>query len=98
MLCTQTPPIVKRSPRPRTPQPKTLVYDETRQGFVAPPVKTVDSRDWRCDIIGLKDRNCRFPLWDAPNDAPLYCGKPTACLSEGRPYCSRHAKIAFHPR
>src|SRR4029077_11019389 len=64
--CERTPrEPVKRSPRPR---PKILVYDETRQGFVAPPVKTVDSKDWRCDLIGLRDCTCRFPLWDTPED------------------------------
>jgi hypothetical protein len=79
---------VKHSPRPHV-----------RETAETPkPVAAVDSRDWRCDILGLKDRSCRFPLWDAPEDERLYCGKPTARLSEGKPYCARHAQLAFHIR
>jgi len=64
----------------------------------APPVTSVDSRDYSCTIYQLRDRSCRYPLWDEPCDEHLYCGKPTARLSEGKPYCATHAKMTFHTR
>jgi hypothetical protein len=64
----------------------------------APPVTSVDSRDYSCTIHELRDRSCRFPLWDEACDEHLYCGRPTARLSEGRPYCAAHAKMTFHTR
>ena len=63
-----------------------------------PPVTSVDSRDYSCTIYQLRDRSCRYPLWDEPCDEHLYCGKPTARLSEGKPYCATHAKMTFHTR
>jgi len=89
IACERTP----RDPVKHSPRPHIQETAETPK-----PVPTVDSRDWRCDIIGLKDRSCRFPLWDAPEDEHLYCGRPTARLSEGRPYCAIHAKMTFHTR
>jgi hypothetical protein len=88
IACERTPREVKHSPRPR--------IRETAE--TPKPVPAVNSRDWRCDIIGLKDRSCRFPLWDEPCDEYLYCGKPTARLSEGKPYCAAHARMTFHTR
>jgi len=87
IACERTPrDPIKHSPRPH--------IRETPKS-----VPTVDSRDWRCSIYDLKDRSCRYPLWsDEPCDEHLYCGRPTARLSEGRPYCATHAKMTFHTR
>jgi len=89
IACERTP-VVKHSPRPR------IRKEETPKPVA--PVMNVDSRDWRCDIIGLKDRSCRYPLWEMPEDEHLYCGRPTARLSEGRPYCAAHAILTYHTR
>jgi hypothetical protein len=63
------------------------------------PVPPVHSRDYRCTIIELRDRSCRYPLWsDTGEGERLYCGRPSARLSEARPYCATHAKLTFHTR
>jgi GcrA cell cycle regulator len=89
IACERTPPDpVKRSPRPRT-----------RETAQATPVASVDSRDYSCTIYELRDRSCRYPLWSDEGDGErFYCGKPTARLSEGRPYCAAHARMTFHAR
>ena len=58
-----------------------------------PPVM----HDVRCDITGLRDSTCRYPLWNAPGEEHFYCGVPEAQNSAGKPYCKHHAKLCFRP-
>jgi GcrA cell cycle regulator len=90
--CEQTP----REPVKRAPRPRIKATAETPKPVA--PVKSGDSKDWRCTILQLKDCSCRFPLWETPEDDRLYCGRPTARLSEGRPYCAVHATLSYHTR
>lgn len=59
-----------------------------------------ESVDYRCTILGLNDCTCRWPLWsmEAGEGDRWYCGHPTARLSEGRPYCQRHARLSYTSR
>lgn len=40
----------------------------------------------------LSTHDCRWPLWDLPNDKLYYCGDLTV---EGKPYCEHHCRMAY---
>ena len=47
-------------------------------------------------LADLTNHTCRWPLWDGNAEPRFYCGL-AANLEESRPYCAKHAKIAFVP-
>jgi GcrA cell cycle regulator len=47
-------------------------------------------------LVDLTNHTCRWPLWDSNAEPRFYCGL-AANLEESRPYCAKHAKIAFVP-
>jgi GcrA cell cycle regulator len=53
-----------------------------------------DNRTYR--LVDLTNHTCRWPLWDSNAEPRFYCGL-AANLEESRPYCAKHAKIAFVP-
>jgi hypothetical protein len=59
----------------------------TEQTFDGQPITLMD----------LTNATCRWPVNDDVRNM-LYCGKPTADLAGGCPYCSHHSAIAFPPR
>jgi len=66
-----------------------------------PPEPPLDPlHDYRCTIVELTDRTCRFPLWptDARHAERLYCGVPRASHAAGMPYCPRHAAVVWANR
>ncbi|MBT1509476.1 hypothetical protein KIP88_03080 [Bradyrhizobium sp. SRL28] len=64
---------------------------------IIPKPEPIPDLDYSCPINDLIDCSCRFPLWDmrALHHQRLYCGYPNASLSEGRPYCGRHADMVW---
>lgn len=46
----------------------------------------------RCDIMGLKESVCRFPVGDPGKKDFYYCG---GRADTGVPYCAFHSKIAY---
>lgn len=57
--------------------------------FVAPP-KPAEP----VTFDQLRRHHCRFPLWNEPTDAKLYCGGDKL---EGSSYCQHHHRIAYQP-
>ncbi len=47
-----------------------------------------------CSLLEFTDETCRYPISD---DGPPYvfCGALEADMSNGRPYCLMHARIAY---
>jgi GcrA cell cycle regulator len=48
-------------------------------------------------LLDLRDCHCRWPLWPEHGPERTYCGGP-ADLAAQRPYCARHASIAYAGR
>jgi hypothetical protein len=61
-----------------------LVPPQVAAAQPAPVPAAPDSRP--CDIMGLTDRRCRWPLWEHHDDPRLYCGAETG----GQCYCVFH--------
>ena len=47
-----------------------------------------------CDIMGLNNWTCRWPLGELREVATLYCGDPSADFASGHPYCPMHTATA----
>lgn len=57
-------------------------------------VVTSPGQQFRCDILRLTSKTCRYPVTD---DKPfLFCGAPRQ-NHPGIPYCAFHARIAYQP-
>lgn len=84
-------PIVRYSPKPHVAPP--IVSRETKSD--PPPHKPADHC---CRINDLVDSSCRFPLWMDHMQHPdrYYCGRPSASLVAGRPYCRHHAALCHN--
>jgi GcrA cell cycle regulator len=48
----------------------------------------------RCDIMGLKENICRFPVGDPTSKEFYFCG---GRADTGIPYCTQHSRIAYQP-
>jgi hypothetical protein len=79
--------------------------------IVSPPVQVPPANPWTplpsdhrrqnqkkhlFNLTDLTNHTCRWPLWDSDTEPRFYCGL-AANLEESRPYCTKHAKIAFVP-
>lgn len=95
-----------RSSSPRvTKLRKPAVLKFRRQDFpqpandpapLPPVVPMIASAEYLCTIFDLTDKSCRYPTWgddELPVGEKLYCGIPTANISDSRPYCSCHAAM-----
>jgi hypothetical protein len=60
-----------------------------------PAAEYVPDQKYYCSIYDLKDRSCRYPLWQSDTLHPerRYCGFPTASVSAGLPYCRHHTRL-----
>lgn len=47
-------------------------------------------------IMGLTNETCRFPMWSDGDRSGFYCGRLSADLSEGRPFCQAHAAHCYN--
>jgi GcrA cell cycle regulator len=64
------------------PQPRLNAVIEKKQHHAEP-----------ITLMELIDCSCRWPVNEDVRNM-LYCGKPGASLSAGRPYCEHHARMA----
>lgn len=48
----------------------------------------------RCSLLELGEGKCRWPVGDPGSNDFFFCGGRT---SDGLPYCSYHARIAYQP-
>jgi len=61
-----------------------------------PPDAISDTRpSRRRTLLELGDRHCRWPFGHPTAADFFFCGDPSAALSEGRPYCAQHARMAY---
>jgi GcrA cell cycle regulator len=62
---------------------------------VSPNVVTTE---FNCSVLELENESCRWPV-GMPNDLDFrFCGHPSADLTERRPYCKVHARLAYRPQ
>ena len=47
-------------------------------------------------LLELSNDTCRWPHGEPGTPRFFFCGAPGADLENGRPYCARHARRAFH--
>lgn len=63
---------------------------------VADPSLDLESRtDLSCEIVGLTQENCHWPVGDVGSESFFFCGQEAI---KGRPYCGAHCRIAYEPR
>ena len=91
--------------------PKLRSKPQLVPSIMSPPVQAPPANPWTplpsdhrrqskkkhlFNLIDLTNHTCRWPLWDSNAEPRFYCGL-AANLEESRPYCAKHAKIAFVP-
>jgi GcrA cell cycle regulator len=88
---------IGRKPTECLARPRSIVRQK-RQRAAANAMKKakpeiVPDHDYRCSILELNNRTCRYPLWDisTPHSERFYCGTPGADVAAGLPYCERHS-------
>ena len=94
-------PIRKRKARIKSRGPLTFLFSrntgsdpETPPYFSKLHPERADYPD-ACSLVGLTNTSCRFPCGDPMTPEFFFCGTPDADMTERRPYCFAHARIAF---
>jgi len=100
-------PSSKRAPVVKPPSKRALVAKRVAKPklvLVTAPPSASSANPWvrpswhnrTYRLVDLTNHTCRWPLWESDTEPRLYCGL-AANLEESRPYCAKHAKIAFVP-
>ena len=61
----------------------------------APPLQEEPiASDYRCSLLELSDKRCRWPISTPGAEDFCFCGNTPV---EGMPYCSGHHRLAYRP-
>jgi GcrA cell cycle regulator len=59
------------------------------------PVVNVEEKRAGVSLLDLKENMCRWPIGDPREDDFHFCGCPIKPENGRKPYCEKHAKIAY---
>jgi GcrA cell cycle regulator len=91
---THGPPRPRNRPRKRRKMPA-VAQQPAAQKYVP---QRAPEPPWPCSLMELTDFSCRFPIGDVGSPEFHFCGAHEADVYRGKPYCRRHASLAYHRR
>jgi GcrA cell cycle regulator len=82
-----------KTPTPAVQEQRPSIKPAEQFAMVAalPPMEQSDGEP--ASILTIRDSMCKWPIGDPADPKFAFCGRK----SEGSPYCTEHAKLAFQP-
>ena len=85
--------FLKREPAPVTSVAKSGAVVTKR----SPRIETErHPQEHRCDLMGLTNATCRYPLGEVGSTEFFFCGRPVADLAGKRPFCEECTRWALN--
>ncbi|MBS7703273.1 GcrA family cell cycle regulator [Chelatococcus asaccharovorans] len=84
----------RRSPAPSSSSKSAIVQRRPAEFVNRISLVPEPEPDRPVDLMGLRDRHCRYPLWSFQASPGLFCGQPRSGI---RPYCAAHCEVAYRP-